>query len=88
MKLREIAKLLRTAKSAPSAIERGLALNALSVALVKAYAAKHETDELETMQVLLQLLWEPECAPEIDRSCTAKPYGPDDKCQNPNCVRR
>lgn len=60
MKLREMAKLLRTAKSASTSIERDLALTALLVPLVKAYAAKHETDELETMQVLLQLLWEPE----------------------------
>lgn len=60
MKLREIARLMRIAKSATTSIERELALTALMVPLVKAYAAKHETDELETMQVLLQLLWESE----------------------------
>lgn len=60
MKLREIAKLLRTAKSAPSAVERGLALTALMVPLVKAYAAKYGEDELETMQELLNLLRESE----------------------------
>ena len=60
MKLREMAKLLIAAKHGASAIERGLALNALSVALVKAYAAKYGEDEQETMQVLLQLLWESE----------------------------
>lgn len=60
MKLREISKLLRTAKSAPSVVERGLALNGLMVTLVKAYAEKYEEDEKETMQVMLQLLWESE----------------------------
>jgi len=60
MKLTEIAKLLRSAKSAPTSIERDLALNGLMVPLVKAYSAKYGSDERETMQVLLQLLWESE----------------------------
>ena len=60
MKLREMAELLRAAKSATTSIERELALTALMVPLVKAYAAKYGEDELETMQVLLQLLWENE----------------------------
>lgn len=58
MKLREMAMLLRTAKSATTATERGLALNGLMVAIVKAYADRYGEDEKETMQVMLRLLWE------------------------------
>lgn len=60
MKLREMAMLLRTAKSATSAVERGLALNGLMVAIVKAYSDRYGEDEIKTMQVMLQLLWESE----------------------------
>lgn len=62
MKLREMAKFLATAKSSASVEDRRLALTAIALALVKAYAAKYEVDEQETMQVLLQLLWEAENA--------------------------
>lgn len=60
MKLREMAMLLRTARSATTDTERGLALNGLMVAIVKAYADRYGEDEKETMQVMLQLLWESE----------------------------
>jgi 3-hydroxyisobutyrate dehydrogenase-like beta-hydroxyacid dehydrogenase len=60
MKLREIAKLLRTAQDAASQTELDLTLTALTVPLVKAYAAKYGTDEQETMQELLNLLRESE----------------------------
>lgn len=60
MMLTDIARLLRVAKSAKTDVERSLALNALMVPLVKGYAAKHGADEQETMQVLLQMLWESE----------------------------
>src|SRR5512137_968065 len=60
MKLTEIARLLLVAKSAKTDAERNLALNALMVPLVKGYSAKNGADEQETMQVLLQMLWESE----------------------------
>jgi hypothetical protein len=58
MKLREMAKLLHAAKRATTAMDRDLALTGLMFVLVKAYAAKYGTDEQDTMQDLLRMLWE------------------------------
>jgi len=58
MKLREMAKLLRTASGSSSEVERALALNCLMVPLVKAYASKYGTDEKEAMQELLHSILE------------------------------
>lgn len=60
MKLREMAKLLLAARSSPSDVERCMALNGIMIALVKAYAAKYEADEKETMRELLHMLLESE----------------------------
>lgn len=60
MKLTEMARLVRAIKSSDSAVDRDTALNCLLVPLVKAYAARHGSDELEMRQVLLQLIWESE----------------------------